>query len=172
MGQPGDGALTFGALGASEADLDDVLSLNQHWVPHVGALDRARLSDIVDVAEMATVARTEEGELAGFVIVLGPGARYDSPNFQWFSARNSSFTYVDRIAVSPVAQGLGFGRTLYEQVIEHARAAGSPVVCAEVNVEPPNPESSAFHGSMGFVEVGRQWTYGDTVQVQLLERPV
>ncbi len=146
-----------------------MLALNSHWVPHVGAVDRARLTRIVGESELASVARTSAGDLAGFVIVLGPGADYDSPNYRWFTERNDRFTYVDRIAVSPTAQGLGLGRKLYERVVDHARGVGSPVVCAEVNLDPPNPESQSFHASMGFVEVGRQWTYDDTVQVQLLE---
>ena len=43
---------------------------------------------------------------------------------------------------------------------------------AEVNVDPPNPVSSAFHESMGFAEVGRQQTYGGSVTVALLAAPV
>lgn len=42
---------------------------------------------------------------------------------------------------------------------------------AEVNVEPPNPVSTAFHTSMGFAEVGRQDTYGGSVTVALMVAP-
>jgi predicted GNAT superfamily acetyltransferase len=166
-------------------DLGAVLALNQHWVPHVGTLDEQRLGSLLAEATLALGAwsssgeptapgvadRREQrpGELSGFVIILADGADYSSPNYRYFSQRHDTFTYVDRIAVSPSAQGLGVGRRLYDAVVAHARSSGSPLVCAEVNLEPPNPESQAFHSNYGFVEVGRQWTYGDTVEVQLLE---
>ena len=117
-------------------------------------------------------ARRELRLRDGFVIVMGPGADYRSPNYRFFSERHELFTYVDRIAVAPAAQGRGVGRLLYDLVVGHAARQGSPFVCAEVNLEPPNPDSLAFHHSMGFVDAGTQWTYDDTVQVQLLERPV
>lgn len=171
-GEP-DGGLRSAPLG--DDDLDEVLELNEHWVPHVGTLTREALAVLVERSEMAQALWQGEGDdrlLAGFVVVMGPGADYASPNYRYFSDRHDRFTYVDRIAVSPGTQGAGVGRGLYESVFEHARSAGSPVVCAEVNVEPPNPESLAFHERMGFEGVGTQWTYGDTVRVKMLERRV
>jgi predicted GNAT superfamily acetyltransferase len=150
-------------------DLDEVLALNQRWVPHVGDLDRDRLAALVAQCSLALVARDADGALVGFVLVLAPGADYASPNYRWFAQRHDAFRYVDRVAVADGAGRRGVGRLLYGAVADHARASGAPVVCAEVNVEPPNPGSSAFHAALGFVEVGRQWTYGDTVEVQLLE---
>lgn len=41
----------------------------------------------------------------------------------------------------------------------------------EVNVDPPNPGSLRFHDRLGFTEVGRQATKGDTVTVALLAAP-
>ena len=76
------------------------------------------------------------------------------------------------VAVSPDSQGSGVGRRLYDAVVEHARAAGATEVTCEVNLDPPNPDSQAFHAALGFVEVGRQWTHGGTTRVQLLARPV
>ncbi|MHB1138301.1 MAG: GNAT family N-acetyltransferase [Microthrixaceae bacterium] len=149
-------------------DLDDVLELNQRSTPEVGEVDRARLASIVASASLSLVARDGHGGLAGFVIVLGPGAAYDSPNYLHFAATYPDFRYVDRIAIDPRAQGVGLGRRLYRAVVEHARAAGSPVVLAEVNLEPPNPVSLAFHAALGFTEVGTQSNYGGTTVVQFL----
>jgi predicted GNAT superfamily acetyltransferase len=151
-----------------EADLDEVLELNERSVPHVGSVDRERLASIVDESRSALVVRGPDGALAGFVIVLGEGAAYDSPNYQAFSDRYDRFLYVDRIAVDPSAHRGGVGRALYEQVFDLARAEGAPRVTCEVNVDPPNPVSMAFHASMGFVEVGRQVNYGGAITVALL----
>jgi predicted GNAT superfamily acetyltransferase len=155
-----------------EDDLDDVLELNQRCTPHVGALDRVRLDRIVGQCRLALRSRTGSGALAGFVLVLGEGADYDSPNYRWFDQRHDSFRYVDRIAVHGAERRSGLGRALYRAVFDHARTAGVARVCAEVNVEPPNPTSMRFHESFGFAEVGRQDTYGGTVRVALLEAPV
>lgn len=150
-------------------DHAEVLALNQHWVPHVGSLDEQSLGSLLADATLVLGAWSSSGELAGAVIVLDDGADYSSPNYGYFSQRHDTFTYVDRIMVSPSCQGRGVGWTLYDAVAAHARRCGSPVMCAEVNLTPPNPQSQAFHSHYGFVEVGRQWTYGDTVEVQLLE---
>lgn len=161
-----------------DSTVDAVLELNEHWVPHVGSVSRERLVHILEQSDLALVAELEPGRLGGFVIVLGPGADYDSPNYRWFESRLAGggapgpFRYVDRIAVSPDAQGSGVGRLLYEATFDRAGAVGAGEVTCEVNVEPPNPDSQAFHARLGFAEVGRQWTYGDTVEVQLLARPV
>jgi predicted GNAT superfamily acetyltransferase len=153
-------------------DLDDVLALNQSWVPHVGSLDRPALESLLVEAAHSESVRGTAGELLGFLVALGPGADYTSPNYRWFAERHRRFLYVDRIAVSPGAQGRGIGRRLYESAAVAAVRLGAPVLCCEVNLFPPNPESQQFHAALGFVEVARQWTYGDTVEVQLLERPV
>lgn len=150
-------------------DLDEVLALNQAWVPRVGPVDRDGLSGLVAESSLALVARLADDALAGFVIVIPPGADYRSPNYRFFAERSDEFRYVDRIAVAPSAQGLGVGRRLYDAVVEHARAGGARRVTCEVNLQPPNPESQAFHARLGFVEVGRQWVYDDRYQVQLLE---
>jgi uncharacterized protein len=146
-----------------------VLELNQRCTPHVGGLDADRFERIVDESSLALVAR-DPGGLLGFVLVLAPGASYDSPNYRWFSERYDRFTYVDRIAVDPRGQRSGVGRRLYQQVFEHAGSLGVDRVTCEVNLEPPNPVSRRFHESLGFFEVGRQETYGGSVTVQLLER--
>lgn len=168
MGEDAASELTLRDL--VSGDLDAVLDLNQRSTPHVGPLDRGRLSDIVSECRLARVGEDAAG-LAGFVIALGPGAEYDSPNYRWFAERYPAFLYVDRIAVDPRVQRSGLGRRLDAEVFAHAAAWRLPLVTCEVNIEPPNPVSQAFHASLGFVEVGRQETYGGSVVVQLLERP-
>ena len=158
--------------------VDAVLALNEHWVPHVGSVTRDRLVSLLGQADLAVAAIGGGGSLAGFLILVAPGADYSSPNYRYFQERLDSggapgpFRYVDRVAVDPSAQGSGIGRALYEAAVARAAEVGAVEVTCEVNLEPPNPDSQAFHARMGFVEVGRQWTYDDTVQVQLLARPV
>ena len=165
------------ALRPDDALVDAVLALNERWVPHVGSITRDQLVALLGEADLALAAVGASGSLDGFLILIAPGAAYSSPNYRFFQQRFDAdeapgpFRYVDRIAVDPSAQGSGIGRALYEAAFERAATVGAAEVTCEVNVEPPNPDSQAFHSRMGFVEVGRQWTYGDTVQVQLLARP-
>ena len=152
-----------------ESDLADVLELNQRWVPEVGTLTADSLRALLAEAAFTRARRGADGVLEGFVIVLGPGASYGSANYRYFAARHEQFTYVDRIAVNPDRRRSGLGSALYRETANWARSHGSGVVCCEVNLQPPNPDSQAFHAGLGFAEVGTQWTYGDTVEVRMLE---
>lgn len=164
--------------------IDAVLALNQHWVPHVGSLSRNQLVELLGWADRALVVTGDpagtDGSVPvdGFVILVAPGREYASPNYRYFQQRLESgatpgpFLYVDRIAVAPGRQGSGIGRALYDAAFRRARELGAAEVVCEVNLDPPNPASQAFHARLGFVEVGRQRTDGDTVEVQLLARAV
>jgi predicted GNAT superfamily acetyltransferase len=107
---------------------------------------------------------------------MPPGLAYASENYVYFSARarelGRDFVYVDRIVLAPALQSRGLGPRLYAAVFDEARRVGAPEVLCEVNVEPPNPGSLAFHTRLGFVEVGRQQTHGGENVVVLLAAPV
>lgn len=94
------------------------------------------------------------GQSSAFLIAFDESAPYGSPNFIWFKERHSAFVYIDRIIVSSAERGQGLARALYKDLFRVARAADKPVVCCEVNKDPPNPRSDAFHAKMGFEETG------------------
>ena len=160
----------FRDLAAS--DLDRVLEINQANTPNVGDVDLERLSFILDEASIALGA-VHEGALIGFVLVLGPGSTYDSVNYRWFVERSTDLMYLDRVAVAAGHRGRGLGSSLYSAVFERIASHHPEVnrLGLEVNIDPPNPGSLAFHRRLGFVEVGRQSTpYGAVVS--LMERPI
>jgi predicted GNAT superfamily acetyltransferase len=95
------------------------------------------------------------GERDAFLLVFDQASDYDSPNFLWFKERYPSFAYVDRIVVSAEARGRGIARTLYQHLFTEVYEAQFDKIVCEVNVEPPNPASDAFHERLGFTEVGR-----------------
>jgi uncharacterized protein len=111
---------------------------------------------------------TDADPVRGFVVTFAPGASYDSPNYRWFAARYERFLYLDRIVVAAEARRRGVARFVYDEAERAASELGGPLVC-EVNVEPPNDASLAFHRARGYREVGRQAAYGKTVV--LLESP-
>ncbi len=94
------------------------------------------------------------GGLEAFLIAFDETSGYDGGHFQWFRARYPRFVYVDRVVVAPTVRGKGLARRLYLDLFEHARRRGHDIVSCEVNAEPPNPASDAFHAAMGFAAVG------------------
>lgn len=148
------------------ADLDALLRLNNDLAPHVGLVDAARLADLLVWAELALMAEVEDA-LAGGMVAIGPGSAYGSPNYRWFCERFADFLYVDRVFVAPAFHGRGIGRRLYEPIFAQAAARSAPVTC-EVNERPPNPNSFAFHQSLGFSKVGSQDYEGGTKRVAMM----
>lgn len=145
-----------------------VLALNNEFAVETSFLDAARLAVMLDEAFLAT----RIGAVDAFLIVFDQGARYDSPNFEWFRARFPQFAYVDRIITGPEARGKGYARALYEDLFAKAATAGHERVVCEVNFDPPNPGSDAFHAALGFVEVGRQLLQDSGKTVRYLSKNI
>lgn len=153
---------------AEAGDLDAILALNATALTETGPLDEAGLAQLVAEAFRTTLAPPAEG----FLIALDQSSRIQGPNFAWFKARHARFVYVDRIVVAPAARGRGVGQGLYRDAIAAARAAGHSLLCAEVNLDPPNPGSDAFHAVFGFAEVGRAFLADRNKTVRYLELPL
>ena len=108
-----------------------------------------------------------DGEVAGFLLAMRHGAKYQNENYNWFSSRFSTFLYVDRIVVGSRFAGLGIGRALYNDLFSYARRQGLGHVACEYNIEPPNLASKAFHEKFGFKELDTQWVAGGAKLVSL-----
>ena len=135
------------------ADHAFVLDLNHSNVHLLAPLDEARLAQLVGWADRADVIE-HEGRRVGFVITFAPGTAYDSPYYLWFTERfGAAFYYLDRIVVDPAVRRAGIGARVYDEL--EARAAAYGRMALEVNVEPPNEPSLAFHRGRGYVEVGQ-----------------
>lgn len=153
---------------AEPRDFAAILALNAAWVHFTSPLDEAALRELHRQATYHRVAEVD-GSVAGFLLAVGPGQSYESPNYRWFAARSRDFLYIDRVVVAGEHQHTGLGRALYDDVEAWAVQQGVGRLVCEVNVEPPNPVSDAFHERFGFVEVGTQWVAGGTKRVSLRE---
>jgi len=149
------------------ADLGRILEINQANVPEVGSIDADRLAFLVDESPIA-LAVDLDGWTVGFCLVMASDSNYDSVNYRWFTARHDDFMYLDRVAFEVEAQGRGLGTLLYAEVDRLMVERGDSHLALEVNVDPPNEPSLAFHARRGFLEVGQQDTpYGIRVSMQM-----
>lgn len=150
-------------------DVASMLVLNNDAAPAVPESTEAELAELLRVSSFGFAAVSGD-EFLGFVVGFEPGVEYASPNYRYFENRGSDHLYVDRIVVAEEARGMRVGQTLYRRVVELAVDQGRAEVTCEVNVEPPNPASVAFHSRLGFSEVDRQDVGYATVA--LLARPL
>jgi predicted GNAT superfamily acetyltransferase len=148
-------------------DLTPVLSLNNAHAKETSLLDEDSLAALLG---MAFYARGIDRGATAFLIALGHNASYKNPNFAWFKATCEPFIYIDRIIVAKSARGRGIARLLYEDLFAAARQAGHYRVVCEVNIEPPNPASDAFHAAMGFEGVGQATIHNGTKTVRYFEK--
>jgi predicted GNAT superfamily acetyltransferase len=142
-----------------------VLALNNAHAQELSWLEPEKLAHMV--AQASLVCRI--GNLGAFLLTFDQDADYDSENFLWFRARYPRFVYVDRIVVAPDARGHGYARRLYGHLFEHAAREGHDRVVCEVNAEPPNPASDAFHAALGFTEIGSAAIQGGAKTVRYFE---
>ena len=167
--------MTYSIRSLVAADLPRLLALNNAAVPAVNELDAPALAALVEHSHLAVAVVDDDNAAAdvlGFAILFVAGAEYASENYRWFSQRSTDFLYVDRIVVADGFRGQGLGQVLYDAIFGAARRDLLAEVLCEVNLEPPNPGSLAFHGRLGFAEVGQLSTKGDTVVVSLLAASV
>ena len=137
-------------VAATTLDRGLLLALNNRHATELSPLDASAFDRLLAAAVRATAVAPADAMLIAF----GPEADYDSPNFAWWRARRDRFVYVDRLVVADRARGRGLARALYADLFacSAARAAGA-IVC-EVNSDPPNLASDAFHAAHGFTVAG------------------
>jgi hypothetical protein len=149
-------------------DLPAVLALNSEAAPAVSLLNMETLRRLTAHATLAWVAIVE-GAIAGYLIGFSCTAPYDGEEFGWFRSQGEAFLYVDQIAVGKARRGRGTGTAFYSALQAWAMRHGWPSLTCEVNLEPPNPGSLAFHLRHGFREIGRLRT-ADGRHVVLLRK--
>lgn len=161
-----DDATTPLAPDLSGSDGQALLALNNAHALELSWLEPERLAKLVGEAFVAR----RVGVADALLLAFDQDADYDSVNFLWFRERYERFVYVDRVVVADAARGRGLARRLYDDLFAAARAAGHARIVCEVNSDPPNPASDAFHAALGFVPVGTAQIHGGEKTVTYLER--
>jgi predicted GNAT superfamily acetyltransferase len=153
-----------------EADLEDVLLLNEAAVPAVNSVDLEQMRWFAANAAYFSVA-LRDGQVGGFLIGMRPGANYASLNYRWFCDRYEEFGYIDRVAIAASARRLGLATRLYQD-FEASLPPAVGILTCEVNIVPANEPSMRFHEDLGFRTIGTQTLESDrkTVALMAMER--
>ncbi len=147
-------------------DLEWAHALNEEYALELSSLSASGFEELI---EKATYVRVT-GEDAGLLVTYDQNGDYSSVNFKWFCSTYDRFLYVDRVVVSQKARGQGIARGFYDDLFEFARTKGYERVVCEVNSDPPNPASDAFHASLGFKVVGEAELEGKGKTVRYMEK--
>jgi hypothetical protein len=146
-------------------DADRILDLNNEHAVETSLLD---LSAAGRLLAMCFYAKCVGAGGRGFLLALDQDAAYDNQNFRWFLDRFERFVYIDRIILAKEARGQGLARVMYEDLFGEAKAAGHVRAVCEVNIDPPNEGSLAFHRSMGFLALADVDLKGGSKRVRYL----
>lgn len=153
---------------ATLTDTTTIVALNDAVVEVTSPMDADRFKVLFDISSHCVVAE-QDGDVIGFVLAMQTGDAYENANFDWFSQRLNNFVYIDRIAIAEAGRGHGLGGKLYAHVVDAARKAGCLVMCAEMDLVPPNEQSLKFHKKSGFVKLGeREYESGKIVSMQIV----
>ncbi|NEU98526.1 GNAT family N-acetyltransferase [Bradyrhizobium uaiense] len=143
---------------------EDLLDLNNASARETSLLAAARFEQLIDASSIALFVPPS----AALLLAFEHCDDYDGTHFGWFRGQMKRFLYIDRIIVGAAWRRHGLARMLYREVFRLAARRSLDCVVCEVNVEPPNPISDAFHRSLGFAEVGRATINGGAKTVRYL----
>ena len=138
----------------------EVLTLNERHRHLTAPMDADQLSHLDTVGTVEVFRHA--GQFGGFVVTVASGSAYGGENFGWFGVRYDAFCYLDRIVVHEDARRLGLAGRVYDEV-EARTARSAPLLALEVNSDPPNEASLAFHAGRDFEQVGERDFDGHTV---------
>ena len=144
-----------------------ILALNNANSEETSVLDETGMEALL---RDAFYARGIEDGKTAFLVAFDHKAPYVNPNFNWFKEQRESFIYIDRVIVAQGSRGRGLGRKLYRDLFAAATQAGHDRVVCEVNINPPNLASEAFHATMGFLSIGEATIHNGRKTVRYFEK--
>jgi uncharacterized protein len=146
-----------------------LLHVNNASARETSLVSREKFDRMISSAVVATFIEPR----AAFLLAFGQSDDHDGGHFLWFRGRFERFIYVDRVVVAAPYRRHGLGRLLYADLFRRAEQLGHTHIVCEVNAQPPNLISDAFHAAQGFTEVGTAAIDGGakTVRYLLRRRP-
>jgi predicted GNAT superfamily acetyltransferase len=138
------------------ADHATLLRLNAEGQPAVHPLDWPTLEELLAFEGHHQVAVDDTGAVLGYLLTFASVSAYADTEISELRRRvPEPFLYICQVVVAPAHRRRGIAGAFYAAAAGAARRAGAFVLCSDVNLDPPNPDSLAFHRRLGFKEIGR-----------------
>lgn len=150
-----DGAADAAPRAIVPADHATLLALNNAHAQELSWQSPQAFAQLLRRACHARTIGDHDGAGEALLIALDQDADYDNPNFAWFRQRHRRFVYIDRVVVAAHARGRGHALRLYRELIDRMAHGGHARLVCEINLDPPNPASVAFHQRLGFQQTGQ-----------------
>jgi hypothetical protein len=152
---PSRAAATWSIRSLTAADRGALLRLNAGARPEVAALDEITLNELLALEGHHLVAVDRGGAVVGYLLSFFRDSAYDDTEMNELRRRlREPFLYICQIVIAPEHRRQRIGRAFYAAIEDTARSREVRVLCCDVNTEPPNHESFAFHHRLGFAEIG------------------
>lgn len=133
------------------SDHEEILRINAESQPGVAHLDRTELERLVRLQNEHLVIEGPKGGLVGYLLAFPSDTPYDGEEFILLTKTSiGPFIYIDQVAVGAAERRTGAASSLYQATEAVAERRGIRELSCEVNLNPPNPGSLAFHRSKGF----------------------
>jgi len=137
-----------------DGDHAAVLRLNEGSRPEVWPLAETDLSNLLAFGGYHLVAVDTEEHVLGYLLSFPYTSRYDDAEIREFRRLIAEpFLYICQVVIASEHRRHGIGRAFYDAVADHAQRAGIQALCCDVNTDPPNPTSLAFHHTLGFKQI-------------------
>ncbi len=133
-------------------DAEAIVRLNERSVAVTSPMSHEQCRELLAMSDFSLIVEYA-GEVAGFLLAMTEGKNYNNGNYQWFGQRLRNFIYIDRIVIDENIRGAGLGKSLYAKLFNCARDSQLKLIAAEIDIQPANPSSLAFHDRHGFVEL-------------------
>lgn len=139
----------------NDADRAALLRLNADNQPAVYPLDEATLAYLLGFEGHHLVAVDRTGGVLGYLLSFSSESAYDDTEIHELRRRvTEPFLYICQVVIAREHRRRRIARAFYAAVAETARRQGAGILCCDVNTDPPNPDSLAFHHRLGFAEIG------------------
>ncbi|HTL67008.1 MAG TPA: GNAT family N-acetyltransferase [Lacunisphaera sp.] len=133
-----------------------LLRLNAANTPEVAPITAAELAHLLRFEGRHLVAVDGQDAVLAYLLSFPSSSAYDDEEMRHFRHLVSEpFHYVAQVAVDAAHRGRGIGRRFHATVARLARRRGVRMICTDVNLDPPNHASLAFHHRLGFAPVGQ-----------------
>lgn len=146
--------ITTPVLSAASVDhTDAIIRLSQTGLNSASPLNEDSLAALLHICCWFRVLSVD-GHIVGYACAMDRQAAYAGEAFHCFRARfRQNFLHIDQVVIAPEFRRQGFGRLLYNDIENFARSEDVDLLTCEVDRNPTDPPSHAFHLRQGFVEL-------------------